>query len=91
MLKDGRIKCNCPGCLEPEVLELTSWPRGYWTIRCRRCGFVVSVPGQSPTAQEVALECVGANELGEKQESDRRLIVHEGEAQDVIPADERKL
>ncbi|MCP4573291.1 MAG: hypothetical protein GY838_13130 [bacterium] len=83
-LPDGRIKCNCPACLEPEVLELSSWPKGYATVRCR-CGFIVSVPAGPNPAQEVALEIIGANELGECQAGDRRLIVHEGEAMDVIP------
>ena len=82
-LPTGPIKSNCPACLEPEVLTLSNWPRGYCTIRCR-CGLVVSVPAGPNPAQAVALEIIGANELGEKQEGDRRLIVHEGEAMDII-------
>ncbi|KKN87359.1 hypothetical protein LCGC14_0258130 [marine sediment metagenome] len=89
-LPDGKIKSNCPACLEPDVLSLSNWPRGYCTIRCR-CGLVVSVPAGPNPAQSVALEIIGANELGEKQEGDQRLIVHEGEALDVIPADEREI
>ena len=87
-LPNGPIKSNCPACLEPDVLRITDWPRGYCTIKCS-CGFVVSVPAGPNPAQSVALEIIGANELGECQEGDRRLMVHEGEAQDVIPADER--
>lgn len=91
-LPNGRIKCNCPACLEPDVLVLRSL--GSWTndgiavrtsIRCTNCAFRCVVPAGPNPHQEVALEIIGANEFGECQAGDRRLIVHEGEAMDVIP------
>jgi len=92
MLDDGLIRSNCPACLEPEVLHLAAIDTPVATvIRCTNCTFCCRVPVGPNPHQEVALEIIGANELGEKQEGDRRLIVHEGEAMDVIPADEREI
>ena len=87
-LPDGPIKSNCPACLEPDVLKVLNWPTTHCFIDCTKCAFRVHVPPGPNPAQAVALEIIGANELGEKQEGDRRLIVHEGEALDVIPVDE---
>lgn len=93
-LPDGKIKSNCPACLEPDVLEMLAGMGGSGhgcSVRCNNCAFLVYVPPGPNPSQAVALEIIGANELGECQVGDRRLLVHEGEAQDVIPADEREI
>lgn len=87
---DGIIKSNCPACLEPDVLWLAKFVAGGTNIQCD-CGFYVNVPPGPNPSEAVALKIIGANELGERQAGDRRLLVHEGEAQDAIPADEREI
>lgn len=67
--KDDHIKANCPACLEPGTMLLHAGSDGNAVILCP-CGFSVVVPPGPNPAKDVALEIVGADELGEKQEAD---------------------
>jgi len=86
MTLDGRIKCNCPACLEPRRLIVTHGPTGAVHIDCP-CGFKLLVPPGPNPAMEVALELIGADAIGERKEGSRLVGVWKGEAQDVIPPD----
>jgi hypothetical protein len=85
-LETGPIACNCPACLEPNVLRIRG-KHGGTHITCTGCEFRVYVPPGPNPSQATALEIIGANDLGETQAGDRRLIVHEGEAMDVAALD----
>lgn len=84
----GQIRCNCPACLEPDVLIVKHDQSRAVLICCSGCGFSLTVPpvGPNPTLA-VALELIGADEIGEKREGSRLLGVVTGEALDVIPMD----